>query len=201
MFSLCPPFRGGGGGTPSQVCEWGGYPIPGVGGGTLSQVWVEGVPRPRSGGVPQPGTVLSTSCSSLSQRVQHRGLLRPEWDYFQVQVWMVGGGTPIPCQGVHWPGLDGGGYPIPGLRGYPYPPIRQSNIASTCYAAGGMPLAFTQENFLVWKEFSEFVQLCSELKLLWGILWHTSLLLKQILTNFTLILLCVCTDKKEVRMT
>ena len=40
---------------------------------------------------------------------------------------------------------QGGGYP-----GYPPPhSIRQSSIASTCYPAGGMPLAFTQENFLV----------------------------------------------------
>ena len=63
-------------------------------------------------------------------------------------VWMVGGGVP-------WPGLDaGGGVPSPGLDGgYPwYPrPIRKSSIASTCYAAGGIPLAFTQEDFLVFK--------------------------------------------------
>ena len=66
------------------------------------------------------------------------------------QVWM--GEYPIP-------GLDGGGYPrVPGLdrvpptqdwMGYPPPPIRQSRIERTCYAAGGMPLAFTQEDFLV----------------------------------------------------
>ena len=63
-----------------------------------------------------------------------------------------GGGYPIS-------GLDGG-FPIQDWMGYP-PPIqcwtgtppppsrRQSSIASTCYAAGGMPLAFTQEDFLV----------------------------------------------------
>ena len=39
--------------------------------------------------------------------------------------------------------------PPPGLDGVHPPPIRQSSIASTCYAAGGMPLAFTQEDFLV----------------------------------------------------
>ena len=35
--------------------------------------------------------------------------------------------------------------------GYPPPPPigRQSSIASTCYAEGSMPLAFTQEDFLV----------------------------------------------------
>ena len=52
-----------------------------------------------------------------------------------------------------------GGYPIYGgvphvWGGYPIsrpPPIAQSTIASTCYAAGGVPLAFTQEDFLVCK--------------------------------------------------
>ena len=45
-----------------------------------------------------------------------------------------------------------GVYPQPGLDGWGYlgyPPIRQNSIASTCYPAGGMPLAFTQEDFLV----------------------------------------------------
>ena len=49
---------------------------------------------------------------------------------------MVGGYPGIPPR----PGLDDRGTP---------PPIRQSSIASTCYAAGGVPLAFTQEDFLV----------------------------------------------------
>ena len=40
--------------------------------------------------------------------------------------------------------------PCPGLDGVPHPPVRrQSSIASTYYVAGGMPLAFTQEDFLV----------------------------------------------------
>ena len=57
------------------------------------------------------------------------------------QVWMVGG----------TPGLDGGGYPRSGLWGGTLgtPPFRQNSIVSTCYPAGGMPLAFTQEDFLV----------------------------------------------------
>ena len=46
--------------------------------------------------------------------------------------------------GVSQPGLDGGRVPQ-----YPPTPIRQSSVASTCCAAGGMPLAFTQEDFLV----------------------------------------------------
>ena len=68
------------------------------------------------------------------------------------------GGTPFLGWGVPWPGLDGGEYPsqiwmLGGTLGTP-PPIRQSSIASTCYVAGGMPLAFTQEDFLVLKLFA-----------------------------------------------
>ena len=67
------------------------------------------------------------------------------------------GGTQFMGWGVPQPGLNGRGYPIPGVGvpsqvwmvGGTQPPIRQSSIASTCYAAGGMPLAFTQEDFLV----------------------------------------------------
>ena len=59
------------------------------------------------------------------------------------QVW-VGGGTPYPISG-----LGGGGTPsqVGGVPVVPPPP----GIASTCYgyAAGSMPLAFTQEDFLV----------------------------------------------------
>ena len=71
--------------------------------------------------------------------------------------------------GTPWPGLDGvppipartvWGTPLartgwgkpPGQDwiGYPLPPIRQSSILSkTFYAAGGMSLTFTQEDFLV----------------------------------------------------
>ena len=91
------------------------------------------------------------------------------------QVWMVGGylptrsrwwGVPHPrsacwggtpptrsgCWGIPpWPGLDGGlVWMVGGTWGTPPPPpMRQSSITSTCYAAGGMPLAFTQEDFLV----------------------------------------------------
>ena len=84
------------------------------------------------------------------------------------QVWMGGGGTPS-----SWWGYPGMGYPI-SCRGYPpaggkpwqgYPsppsrgtllplsgvptPLNQSSISCTCYVAGGMPLVFTQEDFLV----------------------------------------------------
>ena len=72
------------------------------------------------------------------------------------QVWMVGGGVPQP-------GLDGGGdpgYPLgqvwmmggtphPTMTGWGTPLPPPTSIGSTCYAVGGMPLAFTQEDFLV----------------------------------------------------
>ena len=38
---------------------------------------------------------------------------------------------------------------VPPRHGMGYPPTRQISIASTCYMAGSMPLAFTQEDFLV----------------------------------------------------
>ena len=45
--------------------------------------------------------------------------------------------------------IGGRGYPTLGLDGgTPHPTRRESSRASTCYAGGGMPLAFTQ-NFLV----------------------------------------------------
>ena len=80
------------------------------------------------------------------------------WGGTPSQVWMVGG-----YLGYPQPGLDGGtqGTPMTGLgtphhdwMGYPpFPPwvggVPPPHIASTCYAAGGMPLAFTQEDFLV----------------------------------------------------
>ena len=60
-------------------------------------------------------------------------------------------GVPIPG-----PGGEGTpiqlwmGYPSPSMTGWGTPPIRREiSIESTCYAGGGMPLAFTQEDFLV----------------------------------------------------
>ena len=64
-----------------------------------------------------------------------------------------GGGTP--SQGEGYP-ISGG---IPHVWGVPHlcppPLITQSSIASTCYAVGGVPLEFTQEDFLVWLDFTE----------------------------------------------
>ena len=97
---------------------------PPFGGGTPSQVWVG-------------GTLARSGWWGDTPSQVWVGGTQPGLDGggYPGQVWMVG---------VPQPGLDGGGYP-----GYPPPPIRQSSIVSTCYAAGGMPLAFTQEDFLV----------------------------------------------------
>ena len=121
-----------------------------------------GVPHPRSGweGVPHPWSELGTPLARTGW-----GTLWPGLDGGEYPLARTGWGTPP------WPGLDGGGVLYwPGLdwvppshqycMGYPsrtgcgyHPPpptpIRQINIASTCCPAGGIPLAFTQEDFLV----------------------------------------------------
>ena len=56
-----------------------------------------------------------------------------------------GGGTPFSGPGGGYPPRRSGRGTPPG-KGYPPP---GSSIACTCYAAGGMPFAFTQEDFLV----------------------------------------------------
>ena len=61
------------------------------------------------------------------------------------------GGTPV-TDGVP-PGQYGGYPPIQDWMEYPPPPTQDSE-ACTYYAAGGMPLAFTQED-------------CRVLKLIW----------------------------------
>ena len=101
-------------------------------GGTPSQVWVGGYPIPGlGGGLPHP---------------------RSGW-------W--GGGVPGVPSGQVW--MVGGylGYSPPARSrwGNLPPPIRQSSIASTCYTAGGMPLAFMQEDFLVFCVVKEILSL------------------------------------------
>ena len=167
IFSLSTLAGGGGGrGTPSQI--WGDTP---------SQVWMvgRGVPHPRSGWwgggfpIPSPGWgggvyPIPGLDGGRVPRVTPPPARSGWW------------GVPHPRSGW-WgvpplPGLDGGGgyvgYPPPGqvwmvgctpsqvwmvgvhrVPPTPHPPIRETSIASTCYAAGGVPLAFTQEDFLV----------------------------------------------------
>ena len=115
----------------SQVCVCstlggGGYPIPGLAGGTPSQF--RGVPPwTRSGwGIP-PDLGQDTPPPTRSG-------WGPPPD--------LGQGTPP----RNWDGVP----PGPGTGTRPHQVwIRQSSTASTCYAAGGVPLAFTQEDFLV----------------------------------------------------
>ena len=169
IFTLCvsphldwgegglPNPMSGQGRTPSQVWTGGGgplhprsgwgYPIPGLDReGTPSssgwgvypiQSWPGGVPHPRSEqGVLHP--VLARGAPVLARGFSpsspgQEGVLHPRSGW---------GGTPHP-------GLDGLTSTLgQDWMGYP-PPIRWSSIANTCYAVGGMPLALTQEEFLV----------------------------------------------------
>ena len=83
-----------------------------------------GVPHPAKRGYPYPAIgVLPSSQKGISPSSQ-KGVLPP----------------------CHW------GYPPRSAkRGYPHPANRGGGtpIQVTCYVAGGMPLAFTQEDFLV----------------------------------------------------
>ena len=130
MFSqVCPPCVSStfrGGGTPSS---WRGE-------GTPSQVWMGGgLPHPRSGwGVPHPRSGLG-----VPHPWSGWGGVAP------TQVWT--GGT------LEWMARTGWGTLHHDWMGLP--PIRQSSIGSTCYAAGSMPLAFTQEDFLVCENISK----------------------------------------------
>ena len=114
------------GGVPHSRSGRGGIPIPGLagGGGTPSQVWPGGYPSKVWLGGGTPSQVWS-------------GGVPPD------QVWM--GYPPGPGTGSP-PPRPGTGYPPPDQVW-----IRQSSTASTCYAAGGVPLAFTQEDFLVYR--------------------------------------------------
>ena len=103
-----------------------------------------GVPRPRSGygwGYPVPG-LWGYPIPGLGG-----------WGGTLSQVWV---GIPHSRSGGHpqsktgWgtpPSKTGWGYPPPSKTGWGTPsPISK---ASTCYVAGSVPLAFTQEDFLV----------------------------------------------------
>ena len=159
---------------------------------TSSQVWIGGVPHPRSRqvvphprsrwGVPHPrsgqgGTPLARTGDWMWYPPGKDWMgYPPQGPGMGYPPTRTGWGTP--WQGLDvvpsWPRLDGvpltwtwdgvpplartgWGTPSQNWMGYPpliqdwmgYPPIRQSSIASTCYTAGGIPLAFTQEDFLV----------------------------------------------------
>ena len=135
----------------------GGYPIPGSGGGTPSSWW--GVPNPRDrwgweypiqlGGTPSqfqvgggysiPGPDMGSTPSQVQGGTPS-------------QVWMGYSLSRTVRGTLPHSGLDEVPPPPPPSRtgwGTPPPLSGDSSIASTCYMAGGMPLAFTQEDFLV----------------------------------------------------
>ena len=125
-LSVCPHLTGEGGGTLSG--QWGrGYPI---------QLMERGVPHP-SWWVP-PSQVQTGGTPSQSRWGRYppppsRSGPRSGWEG-SLEESRTGWGIP----------------PCPGLDGTPPPPVgRQSSIARTCYAAGGMPLVFTQEDIFV----------------------------------------------------
>ena len=134
----------------------GGYPISGQG-GTLA----------RSRGVPQPGLDVGGTPSQVGGTPARSRWGTPQtWDGVPPVPGMgyppdLGWGTPLDLGCGTPPDLGWGtppdirwGTPLDLRWGTPLDlrwgtPPRQISIASTCYAAGGMPLAFTQEDFIV----------------------------------------------------
>ena len=130
-YPIRGPDRAGGGYPIPGLAGW-GYPIPGLDrvgtlscwqGGTPSQVWMR-ISHPKSRwGHPIP--VLDGGTPSLHP----------------IQDWM---GYPHPLlDGLPLPSMTGWGATIPPAH------FGQNSKASTCCAAGGVPLAFMQEDFIV----------------------------------------------------
>ena len=111
----------------------------GGGEGTPSQVWMGGVPCPSSRqGVSHPRSGQGGTPSCWWRLVPPSKIRVPRVP--PVLDWMA-------CPS--YPGREG--HPQSRTEwDTPLPPIRrQISIASTCYVADGVPLAFTQEGFLV----------------------------------------------------
>ena len=176
IFSLFVSLHlGWEGGHPDQVWMVGGVPQPGLDGwwgysgqvwmvggtgrGYPSQVWMVGVPRPGldNGGYPSQVWMVG---GTLWARSGWWGYLEYPPPWLDVvppfhHDWM--GYPPQWLDGIPHPHHDWMGYPPPPTMtgwGTPPPPpppppwFDPTSIASTCYTAGGMPLAFTQEDFL-----------------------------------------------------
>ena len=119
----------------------GGYPVPGPGGGGVSHPVNGGTLSQVQGGMPQ-GTPIQDWMGYPPGPDLGWGTPNPELD----------GVSPWSRPGMGYPqSRTGWGTPPPiqDWMGTPHPIRRQSSIANTRYVAGGMPLEFTQEDFLV----------------------------------------------------
>ena len=127
-----------GGGDP--ILLTGGYPIPGLDGGGAPWYQIPGL---------EGGTQFQVQTGGTPSQVQMGGIPSYSWGYPHLRSgW--GGGTHPADRGYPHPRSVWMGVPPSRLDGVPPPPVRrQISIASTCYAAGGVPLVFTQEDFLV----------------------------------------------------
>ena len=158
------PRSGVAGGTLSRSGWW-GVPHP-RGEGYPSQVWMVGRGYPITGGYPGQVFMVEGYLGYPSARPGH-GTPSPPWDGVPpiIKTWLgypppwdglppppppsrLNQGTPHHQDLARVPSAWDGVPPTPDV-GWGTPPTRQSSIASTCYAAGGMPLAFTHEDFLV----------------------------------------------------
>ena len=136
LLLLLPPASEGWGEVIFLVClsvhTWEGVPHPTDGGYPLPRSG-QGAPHLADGGVPPSQVWTGGYPIQLTEGTPS-------------QVWR--GGYPIQLTGgTPFPGLD---REVPPGRGTP---LHQTSTACTCYAAGGMPLAFTQEDFLVRRYF------------------------------------------------
>ena len=131
-----------GGGTPSQVWTGGGVTLSQVWtGGTLSQVGVTQSEVWTGGGGVPPSKIRMGGTPDTP-------LIQDWMGYPPVQDWI---GYPLSKTGWGTPLQDWMGTPHPSKTGWGTPPPirRQISKVSTCYTAGDVPLAFTQEDFLV----------------------------------------------------
>ena len=103
-----------------------------------------------------PSQLGATHPSQWGYTILPNGVPYPSWWGFLMEV-PQGTNPPLGLNGRIWSGLDGvlslqsGLDGVPPVRtgwGTPPPLRRQSSRASTCNTAGGMRLAFTQEDFL-----------------------------------------------------
>ena len=101
-----------------------------------------GVPHPLMGGAPPSGPDGGTPI------LPHGGVPHPSsWGY---PIPGLDGGVPWPGKGVPSHSDLGWGYPHPGQAPGQGGTPNWNSTACTCYMVGSMPLAFTQEDFLVW---------------------------------------------------